>query len=329
MLGKRNKLPVINDAERLDCNYCNKSYETPESLRTHMHKSTRKNINLPETGRRKCKRLVFTARKNMRGAINCTRHITTCKLKPEDINVVKDNLRLEKKNGIYKGDQIVKIRIYKNYQLIAIKKKIKAITKRIFTNPIQFKGDVTDLSMWEMIAQDCLNRYGRLYDVVMMDPAWRIKQALPYETISDQQFLDMPINLVQERGILIIWVVNQKRELAQKFIKKHGYEEVDEGMWLKLTKTGKIHCGWGFYTAHCFEKFIIAKKGNVDDIVSYHRAENVIVAPVRQHSQKPEEVYDFVQKMCPDMRNLEVFAKPHNVREGWTSFGNELVEMKQ
>ncbi|KEJ82435.1 hypothetical protein OXYTRIMIC_237 [Oxytricha trifallax] len=43
--------------------------------------------------------------------------------------------------------------------------------------------------MWQDIAQDCLQRYGRLYDVVMMDPAWRLKQELPYDTVSDQEFL--------------------------------------------------------------------------------------------------------------------------------------------
>ncbi|KEJ82394.1 MT-A70 family protein [Oxytricha trifallax] len=102
----------------------------------------------------------------------------------------------------------------------------------------------------------------------MMDLALRIKQDFPYPTFFDQQLFYMSINLVQERRILIIWVVNQKRDFAQKFIKMHEYEEADESMWLKLTKPGKIHCGLEFYTAHCFEKFIIAKKGKVDDKVS-------------------------------------------------------------
>ncbi|KEJ82976.1 MT-A70 family protein [Oxytricha trifallax] len=162
----------------------------------------------------------------------------------------------------------------------------------------------------------------------MIDPAWRIKLDLPYPTVSDQQFLDMPIHIEQERRIINIWEVNQKRDLAQKFIKMLGYEEVEEGMWLKLTKTGKIHCKCGFYTAHFFEKFIIAKKGKVDDVVSYHRAENAIVAPVREHTQKLDKIYGFLDKMCPDRLILEIYTKQHNVRQGWTSFGNELQEQQ-
>ncbi|KEJ83012.1 MT-A70 family protein [Oxytricha trifallax] len=85
---------------------------------------------------------------------------------------------------------------------------------------------------------------------------------------------------------------------------------------------GVLHCA-------LLRKVHHSQEGQCRRYSSYHRVENVIVAPVREHSQKPEEIYGFVQKMCPDMRNLEIFAKSHNEREGWTSCGNELVEMRQ
>ena len=47
-----------------------------------------------------------------------------------------------------------------------------------------------------------MDKNGRLYDVILMDSAWRISGALPYETMSDSEILATPLNLLQENGFL-------------------------------------------------------------------------------------------------------------------------------
>ncbi|KEJ83152.1 MT-A70 family protein [Oxytricha trifallax] len=227
------------------------------------------------------------------------------------------------------GPCIVQIKVEKNYELVPIKRRTKNLVRKILTDPVVFDGDVRDLKMWEDIAADVLRRYNRLYEVVMMDPAYRIKQQVPYPTLSDSEILALPIEKVQDRGILILWFVNQKKDLARQFLREHGYDEVEKGEWIKLTANSKLHKGSGMYTAHNNETFLIGKKGSISDIMKYHVTDNVLFSKTGKHSEKPECIYDFIQQMAPDRLNLEVFARPHNIRPCYTSFGNQLNQQSR
>jgi len=43
-------------------------------------------------------------------------------------------------------------------------------------------------------------------------------------------------------------------------------------------------------------------------------------------SQKPEEIYELIEKMMPGSKKVELFARNNNLREGWLSLGNQLGE---
>lgn len=47
---------------------------------------------------------------------------------------------------------------------------------------------------------------------------------------------------------------------------------------------------------------------------------------VRGKSQKPEEIYELIEKMMPGSKKIELFARNNNLREGWLSLGNQLGE---
>ena len=48
---------------------------------------------------------------------------------------------------------------------------------------------------------------------------------------------------------------------------------------------------------------------------------NVCVLPIQDHSHKPEEFYDIVERVSPGPY-LELFARRR--RHGWTAWGNEI-----
>lgn len=50
---------------------------------------------------------------------------------------------------------------------------------------------------------------------------------------------------------------------------------------------------------------------------------------VRQKSQKPEEIYEIIEKMMPGSKKIELFARNNNLRKGWLSLGNQLGENYQ
>ncbi len=68
-------------------------------------------------------------------------------------------------------------------------------------------------------------------------------------------------------------------------------------------------------TEHC----ILAVRGN--PVVNLTNQGTVLHAPVREHSRKPEEFYEFVEGLCPGKSRLELFAREQ--RDGWVCGGAE------
>ena len=52
----------------------------------------------------------------------------------------------------------------------------------------------------------------------------------------------------------------------------------------------------------------------------------VVIAPVTEHSEKPDEVYRRIERLYPAPR-LELFAR--KPREGWTVWGDEVPAAEQ
>jgi N6-adenosine-specific RNA methylase IME4 len=49
----------------------------------------------------------------------------------------------------------------------------------------------------------------------------------------------------------------------------------------------------------------------------------VINAPRREHSRKPDEAYEMVEAMYPELPKIELFAR--QARPGWRAWGNEVA----
>jgi N6-adenosine-specific RNA methylase IME4 len=47
---------------------------------------------------------------------------------------------------------------------------------------------------------------------------------------------------------------------------------------------------------------------------------SVITSPRREHSRKPDEAYDLIERMYPELPKLELFAR--QARPGWDAWGN-------
>lgn len=55
-------------------------------------------------------------------------------------------------------------------------------------------------------------------------------------------------------------------------------------------------------------------------------ASNIILANIKGKSQKPDDIYELIEKMMPGAKKIELFARNNNLREGWLSLGNQLGE---
>jgi N6-adenosine-specific RNA methylase IME4 len=99
-------------------------------------------------------------------------------------------------------------------------------------------------------------------------------------------------------------------------MQKWGFEYKTNLVWVK----DKI--GTGYYLRGQHELLLIGIKGKIGVPNEADRVSSVLIAPRNEHSQKPQEVYNIIEKMYPNCKYIELFAR--NKHEGWESWGNEL-----
>ncbi|CDO74009.1 hypothetical protein BN946_scf185043.g58 [Trametes cinnabarina] len=164
------------------------------------------------------------------------------------------------------------------------------------------------------------------FHVIMADPPWDIHMSLPYGTMTDDEMRAMPIPMLQDEGLLFLWVTGRAMEVGRECMRHWGYTRVDEVVWVKtnqlqrVIRTGRT----GHWLNHTKEHMLVGVKTVTDEHgnLKFPKWANrgldtdVIVSEVRETSRKPEEVYGLIERMCPGGRKIEIFGRKHNTRPG-------------
>jgi len=148
--------------------------------------------------------------------------------------------------------------------------------------------------------------------------------AIAYDSLSDDFIQQIPVPKLQENGFIFIWAINAKYSIACKLMEKWGYKIVDEITWVKKTVNGKIAKGHGFYLQHAKESCLIGVKGDISERFMKNSSCDVIFSERRGQSQKPEEIYQLIEKLIPNGFYLEIFGRRNNIRDKWVTIGNEI-----
>lgn len=82
-----------------------------------------------------------------------------------------------------------------------------------------------------------------------------------------------------------------------------------------------VYAGSGRYSKHATEYLGLWRRGRLPRIADT-TVRQVIHAPIREHSRKPEEAYRRIERLWPDVPRLEMFARCR--RPGWDAWGNEV-----
>lgn len=161
-------------------------------------------------------------------------------------------------------------------------------------------------------------------NVIMLDPPWDIHMNLPYGTLKDKEMKSLRVDLLQNEGLIFLWVTGRAMELGRECLHLWGYRRVEEIVWIKtnqlqrIIRTGRT----GHWLNHSKEHCLVGVKGNPK--VNRNVDCDVIVSKVRETSRKPDEIYSLIERMSPGGRKVELFARPHNRWPGWISLGNQL-----
>lgn len=165
-----------------------------------------------------------------------------------------------------------------------------------------------------------------IFNVIYADPPWEHEQNaggsfLPTEAhyptmaLADICALDVK-NTAAEHAILFLWSTGPKLIEALEVIAAWDFEYRTCLTWIKPS------IGMGFWARQRHELLLICRRGDFPTPRDEDKPDSVIEAPRGRHSEKPDVVYELIERMYPGAKYLELFAR--QCREGWTSWGNEI-----
>ena len=64
----------------------------------------------------------------------------------------------------------------------------------------------------------------------------RCTRQLPYGTMTDDEMRAMPIPMLQDEGLLFLWVTGRAMEIGRECLRVWGYTRVDEVVWVKTNQ---------------------------------------------------------------------------------------------
>lgn len=194
---------------------------------------------------------------------------------------------------------------------------------------IAVEGDATIDSNWGALRALHFKTFGHEPNVVLMDPPWDIGIAKgKYPSIGDNKLELLKIGELIQRGYLFMWVVNSKEDFGHRLLKSWGFRHCETVVWVKLDEYGNKVNGIGHDLRHSKELCLVGKKGSerfCRSINNRQVIDDVIHAMRREHSRKPDEMYELVESFLPGRGFIEIFGRGHNLRKGWLTFGNEVV----
>lgn len=161
------------------------------------------------------------------------------------------------------------------------------------------------------------------YDVLLCDPPWKytfcetksreIENHYPTMNLDDICSLELPIS---ENAMLFLWVPAPLIESGLKVMSAWGFIYKTQFVWDKEVM------GMGYWARIQHEHLLIGVKGEMLTPAPENRYSSVIREKRTEHSKKPDIVYEMLEKMYPERRYLELFAR-QQYSDKWTVWGNE------
>ena len=176
---------------------------------------------------------------------------------------------------------------------------------------------------------------GGEFRTILADPPWRFQNRTGkmapehvrlnrYDTMTLDEIKRLPVaETCAEKAHLYLWVPNALLAEGMTVLEAWGFEYKTNLVWFKTRKDGGPDGrGVGFYFRNVTEMVLFGIRGKDNRTLAPGRRQvNLIAERKREHSRKPEGLYEVIEACSPGPR-LELFARSE--RPGWLQWGNEL-----
>jgi N6-adenosine-specific RNA methylase IME4 len=172
----------------------------------------------------------------------------------------------------------------------------------------------------------------KVYNVIYADPPWQYSDNTnTLDAVTDHHYATLPLcdiknYLVDNKiktsddAVLFLWVTNPFLVKGLEVVKAWGFEYKTNIVWIK-TELKKP--GVGYYVRGRHELLFICTKGSFTPLDNHISPPigSVLETPIGEHSEKPDEAYNIIERLYPGCLYLELFAR--RKRDGWDAMGDE------
>lgn len=175
---------------------------------------------------------------------------------------------------------------------------------------------------------------GFSFGTILADPPWQFtnrtgkvapehKRLSRYPTMSLREIKEIPVaTIAGDKSHLYLWVPNALLKEGLEVLEAWGFTYKTNIIWHKIRKDGGPDGrGVGFYFRNTTEIILLGVRGQLRTADAGRSQVNIIKTQKREHSRKPDELYDIIEACSPGPY-LEMFARGQ--RKGWIQWGNQV-----
>lgn len=183
---------------------------------------------------------------------------------------------------------------------------------------------------------DLIGSFTDRFGTILADPPWQFsnrtgkmapehRRLRRYPTMTLDEIMELPVSqMALERSHLYLWVPNALILEGLDVMRRWGFTYKTNLVWYKIRKDGGPDGrGVGFYFRNVTELVLFGTRGSLRTRDAGRRQTNILLTRKREHSRKPDELYDIIEQCSPGPY-LELFAR--HTRSGWSQWGNEVGE---
>lgn len=164
------------------------------------------------------------------------------------------------------------------------------------------------------------------YNVFYADPPWQYdNNSTSLRNVADNEYPTMNMNDLKalpianhalDNSILFLWATSAMLSKAFELIAAWGFEFKTQMVWVK------DRIGTGFFVRGKHENLLLATRGSFLPMTT-ELPDSVFFSDKGKPSQKPLCVFDFIERMYPNQKYCELFARNRHSAK-WYVWGNEI-----
>lgn len=183
------------------------------------------------------------------------------------------------------------------------------------------------------------------YGAILADPPWAyaLRSEKGYKKSPESHYSTMSLDAIKALPVrdlagpdcmIFLWSTWPHAPQALEVMQAWGFQYITGGAWIKRTKTWKLAFGTGYVLRSASEPYLVGKIARPSTVSKSER--NVIDAALvpdqiealrREHSRKPVQMREMIDRLLPHAFKAELFAR--EVWEGNDIWGQETAKFAE